>query len=36
MTNIDRFHFSFEMASKVKKQLEDEAFILNDYYEKGI
>lgn len=34
MSNIDKFHFSFEMASKVKKQLEDEASVLKQRIDK--
>jgi len=34
MTSIDKFNFSFEMASKVKKQLEDEASVLKQRIDK--
>jgi len=29
MTNMDKFNFSFEMASKAKRQLEEEASVLS-------
>ncbi len=34
MSNIDRFNFSFEMASKAKKQLEDESSVLKQRIDK--
>lgn len=34
MSNINKFNFSFEMASKAKKQLEDDTFILKQRIDK--
>lgn len=34
MSNIDKFNFSFEMASKAKKELEDNTFVLKQRIDK--
>jgi hypothetical protein len=34
MSNINKFNFSFEMASKAKKELEDNTFILKQRIDK--